>query len=245
MLLAITFLFLSALTVAPATATEPKPEAEVESLSEQPFSARISMADAITLASLSTAAMPVVTPEPDPEPAATKQPGVYDDPYFPINYFNLKLGPQTFTAENDDSNSAFWSEAIFGYSLAPAFALEAGLGYLSGNGNGRIDFDYYGFPFLFGGRLFAPLGPVQLHAGANIAMYLLNVRAEDDATNTRERDSATLFGAGVSAGVNFDIGNGGFLGAEVKYTDTGETSIGTRDYDLDGVAVMFVSGIRF
>jgi len=180
------------------------------------------------------------------EASVALQPGTpYDDEYFAAGYFNLKLGPHEFTDENDDSNTAFWSEAIFGYSLGDYFALEAGLGYLAGNGSGAVDFDYYAFPFLFGGRVFAPLGPVELHAGANLAMYVFKVRAESDFDGSREHDNSVLFGGGVSAGVNFDVGRGGFLGAEVKYTNTGQTTLEGRSYDLDGVAVMFVSGIRF
>lgn len=207
------------------------------------FESRLSVSKAITLASVSLAATPAAKVAAGP--AAQPPNSTYGDRYFPVGYFSLKLGPHEFVDESDDSNTAFWSEGIFGYTLGENFALETGLGYLSGNGTGRVDFDYYAFPFLFGGRFIAPLGRVSLHAGANVAMYLFKVRAEDDATNRREHDSTVLFGGGLSAGVNFDVGNGGYLGAEVKYTNTGQTTLDDRSYDLDGIAVMFVSGIRF
>lgn len=182
-----------------------------------------------------------------PDALATTQPYdmTNDDLALEPGYFNLKLGPHEFTDENDDSKTAFWSEAIFGYSLSDYFALEAGLGYIAGDGSGETDFDYYAFPLLFGGRLMAPLGPVEIHVGANVAMYVFKVRAENDIDNSRDHDNTVLFGGGLSAGANFAVGSGGFLGAEIKYTNTGQTTLGDRSYDLDGVALMFVSGIRF
>jgi len=166
-------------------------------------------------------------------------------------YAVLKLGsffPESSDLEKQDAKNGFAGQVGFGYYLARFFALEIDLGYLETKGSlGDLGVKYDLYPLEVTGRFGLPLGFVEPYLAVGLGGYYVKTRA-GNLENTSSR--AGFFGG---AGINLNLGENFFIGAEARYLVlsaptyyvTPYSTYATTNIDLDGIIVTGNLGFRF
>jgi outer membrane protein W len=167
------------------------------------------------------------------------------------SYAVLKLGsflPESSDLDKQDAKSGFTGQVGFGYYLARFFALEIDLGYLETRASlGNLGLKYGLYPLEVTGRFGLPLGFLEPYLAVGLGGYYVKTKAGNlQDTSTR----AGFFGGG---GINLNLGETFFIGAEARYLVlnaptyyvTPYHSYATGRIDLDGVIVTGNIGFRF
>ena len=169
------------------------------------------------------------------------------------SYAVLKLGsfiPESSDLDNQDAKNGFAGQVGFGYYLARFFALEIDVGYMETRGSLRNAGIKYGlYPLEVTGRFGLPLGFVEPYLAVGLGGYYVKTKAGNlEDTSTR----AGFFGGG---GINLNLGETFFIGAEARYLvlsaptynyyATPYSNSATTNIDLDGVIVTGNIGFRF
>ena len=170
----------------------------------------------------------------------------------PTNYMVLKGGLYPPSKDFDDGaahfelDDGFVAEIAFGHYIMPMFALELGAGYFESKASpavppGEVKFKVV--PVTLTGKVLLPLGPVEPYGEFGIGGYIS--KAEISGTFSNFTGSTeSVFGLHAGAGVNFNITNNIFLGAEGRYL-WAKPSWGGTDIKLDGFTVTADLGFRF
>jgi outer membrane protein W len=169
------------------------------------------------------------------------------------SYAVLKLGsflPESSDLDQQDAKNGFAGQVGFGYYLARFFSLEIDLGYLETRGSLRNAGIKYGlYPLEVTGRFGLPLGLVEPYLAVGLGGYYVKAKAGNlEETSTR----AGFFGGG---GINLNLGDTFFIGAEARYLvlsapsyyyyATPYSNSATTRIDLDGVILTGNLGFRF
>jgi outer membrane protein W len=169
------------------------------------------------------------------------------------SYAVLKLGsflPESSDLDKQDAKNGFAGQVGFGYYLARFFALEIDLGYMETRGSLRnLGIKYGLYPLEVTGRFGLPLGFVEPYLAVGLGGYYVKTKAGNlEDTSTR----AGFFGGG---GINLNLGETFFIGAEARYLvlsaptynyyATPYSNSATTNIDLDGVIVTGNIGFRF
>ena len=170
----------------------------------------------------------------------------------PSNYMVLKGGLYSPSKDFDvgaahfELDDGFVAEIAFGHYIMPMFALELGAGYFESKASpavppGEVKFKVV--PVTLTGKVLLPLGPVEPYGEFGIGGYIS--KAEISGTFSNFTGSTeSVFGLHAGAGVNFNITNNIFLGAEGRYL-WAKPSWGGTDIKLDGFTVTADLGFRF
>lgn len=175
----------------------------------------------------------------------------------PANYLMLKAGVYDpshnfeIAGEGDsgidiNSTSGINGEAAIGHYFTPFLALELGAGYFRNEGTaaaqtGKLRLNVV--PVVLTGKLLASLGPVEPYILGGIGAYLTDYDS-DVSTSTAITSTRLTYGLHAGGGINFDLTQRFFLGAEGRYLWS-EPNFGGRDIRLDGFTVTGDVGFRF
>ncbi len=178
------------------------------------------------------------------EPASQKYPdytelkGGY---YYPTERFRLN----EFSSTDFDKKKGFDGEIAFGHHYGPVFGTEFGIGYFQDRrfpvlGEGRTKLE--GIPVLLSAKLFLPLGPVEPYAEAGVGAYFTRFEVESAAGPQRFRE--VNFGPHVGAGLNINVTDKVYLGAEARYRWV-RPEYGGQKVRLDGYTGTVNLGFRY
>lgn len=170
----------------------------------------------------------------------------------PSNYMVLKGG--LYSPSNDfdlegqhfNHDDGFVAEIAFGHYFVPMFALELGAGYFESKASPAVppgDTKFKVVPVTLTGKVLFPFGRIEPYGEFGIGGYITEADVSGTFTNF-DGSSKTVFGLHAGAGVNFDITQNVFLGAEGRYL-WAKPSWGGTDIKLDGFTVTGNLGFRF
>ncbi len=184
------------------------------------------------------------------------------------NYGRVGLGFNQFSDDLDDAgyDEGIAANVTYGRYLGKYIAIEGTLGSFytdqDFSGNTGVAGSYTREDEILVNALLVtlkgeiPIGPVTLYSGAGMGVYYADFHAEIDTRNLGGfdvDDDDTVFGVHLVAGVNYDITERLFIGAEGLYRWTGDLDINRipatvpvqLEGDLDGLAVTLSVGYRF
>jgi len=170
----------------------------------------------------------------------------------PPNYVVLKGGLYSPSEDHDigtarfNSDDGFVAEIAAGHYFLPVFATELGVGYFESKSTpavppGEIKFKVV--PVTLTGKVFLPLGPVEPYGEFGIGGYITKADVSGTIGNF-SGSTKGVFGLHAGAGVNFNITQAMFIGAEGRYL-WAKPSFGGQDIKLDGFTVTGNLGFRF
>jgi opacity protein-like surface antigen len=164
--------------------------------------------------------------------------GADDDPSrrLPPRYVALKGGLFWGTDELSDVDETIYTEIAFGYYLVRRIlAVEMDTGFFYNEEDlGPITAELWGVPLFVNVRAGIPVLFLEPYAGIGIGGVYIH-------TEIINQDDDVVFAGDVFAGLNFNLGDRLFLGAEAKYILTDKTDSGIN---LTGFAVMASLGFR-
>lgn len=164
--------------------------------------------------------------------------------YSPSATFNLdNVDPGT--AFDADTKTGFAGEIAIGHYFLPTLALELGVGYFQAKGTfeavavgePRPQMDWNIIPVIVSAKALIPVGPIVPYGELGIGAYFSEFNVDD---NLNTFDGTTTFGLHAGAGLNIDIAQSAFIGAEGRYVWAnpsfgGQTiNLNDTDYDLNG-----------
>lgn len=176
----------------------------------------------------------------------------------PSNYIVLKGGIYSPTDEFDvrdinggvideiDPDTGFNGEIAVGRYFLPMLAVELGAGYFESEGvpatePGETKFRVV--PILLTAKLLLPVGPVEPYGEFGIGGYITDLDVSGTVGNFNSSTKGT-FGLHAGGGINFNLTDAFFLGAEGRYI-WAKPSFGGQDINLDGFTVTGNLGYRF
>jgi len=171
---------------------------------------------------------------------------------YPSNYVVLKGG--LYSPSNDfdlqgqqfNHDDGFVAEIAYGHYFMPMFALELGAGYFESKASAAVPAGETKFkvvPLTLTGKVLFPIGAIEPYGEFGIGGYI----TETDVSGTVSQaidSTESVFGLHAGAGVNFNITQNVFLGAEGRYL-WAKPSWGGTDIKLDGFTVTGNLGFRF
>ncbi len=195
-----------------------------------------------------------------PSIAGAERPGTYvalkGGIYSSSATFNLRNldVEDTFDA---DTESGVNGEIAIGHYVLPTLALELGVGYFKGKGSLQTtparELDFNVIPVLASVKALIPAGPVDPYGEVGIGAYFTDFEVED---NLNTFSGTTTFGLHAGAGVNVNVTEKVFVGAEARYVwanpSIGDEKIRLNDeeyalngFELNGFTTTLVLGFGF
>jgi len=175
-------------------------------------------------------------------------------------YLVLKGGiysPQTESLK--DYKTGFNMEGAFGYQFDRNWAIEAGAGYFEtnakkgwvyGSETGWDSIQLRVVPLTVAVKGSIPADRAELYGIGGVGVYFMETRVDyGDRYYNRgdydDKDTETLFGGFLGAGVRFHVSPKMFFGLEGKYLWTTQSTFTAAETDLNGLQAPFVVGFRF
>ena len=171
---------------------------------------------------------------------------------YPSNYLVLKGGlyspSKSFDIDNTHFNhkDGFVGEIAVGHYFMPMFALELGAGYFESKASPAVSIGETKFkvvPVTLTGKVLFPFGAIEPYGEFGIGDYITKAEVSGTISNF-SGSTKSVFGLHAGAGVNFNITQTIFLGAEGRYL-WAKPSWGGQDIKLDGFTVTADLGFRF
>jgi opacity protein-like surface antigen len=171
---------------------------------------------------------------------------------YPSNYVVLKGG--LYSPSNDfdlngqhfNHDDGFVAEIAYGHYFMPMFALELGAGYFESKASAAVPAGETKFkvvPLTLTGKVLFPFGSIEPYGEFGIGGYITGTDVSGT-VNEAIDSTKSVFGLHAGAGVNFNITQNIFLGAEGRYL-WARPSWGGTDIKLDGFTVTADLGFRF
>ncbi len=170
----------------------------------------------------------------------------------PENYLALKGGfyapDNTFDldAVHFDTKHGFDGEVAFGHYFLPFLAAEFGAGYFQSTASPAIpvgETKLKVVPVVLTGKLLLPLGPLEPYGEFGIGAYFTKIDISGTINNFSGSTQVT-YGLHAGAGVNINLTDCFFIGAEGRYL-WAKPSFGGQDIKLDGFTATANLGVRF
>ena len=171
---------------------------------------------------------------------------------YPANYVVLKGGlyspSKDFIIDNTHFNhdDGYVAEVAVGRYLMPMFALELGVGYFESKASPAVPAGEAKFkvvPVTLTGKVLFPIGPIEPYGEFGIGGYFTKAEVTGTVFNF-SGSTESVFGLHAGAGVNFNITQNVFVGAEGRYI-WAKPSWGGTDIKLDGFTLTADLGFRF
>lgn len=174
------------------------------------------------------------------------------------NYVLLKGGIYTPSSSHDvdninagstthfDKTTGFSGEIAAGHYFMPMLALEFGAGYFERKGSpdalpGETKLKV--IPLVATGKALLPLGLIEPYGLFGIGAYVTEFSGKGDTVHIGDSTKVT-YGLHCGVGLNININDAFFVGAEGKYVWV-KPSFGGQDIKLDGFITTADLGIRF
>ncbi len=170
----------------------------------------------------------------------------------PPSYMALKGGIYSPSKDFDinnvniDTKTGFNGEIAFGHYILPVFATELGVGYFESKGSPAAlpgDTKLKVVPVTLTAKALLPTGPIEPYGEFGIGGYITKFDISGNLGNFGGSTKG-VFGLHAGAGVNFNITQSTFIGAEGRYL-WAKPSFGGQDIKLDGFTVTGNLGFRF
>ena len=164
--------------------------------------------------------------------------------YSPSTSYDL----DTFNAGNRshlDSKTGFAGEIAVGHYLMPMLAIELGAGYFESKGSPAAaagETKLQVVPLIATGKVLLPIGPFEPYGLFGIGAYITDLNVSDNSGTLRGSTEIT-YGLHAGAGLNINVQDNVFIGAEGKYL-WAEPSFGGQHIKLDGFIATAVIGFR-
>jgi outer membrane protein W len=189
------------------------------------------------------------------------------------SYVALKGGvyspSATFSIDNIDVETTFdgdtelgaAGELAFGHYFLPTFALEVGAGYFQGRGSlaaesasvDKHDLNFNVIPILVTAKALIPVGVVDPYGELGVGAYFTKMEVSD---NLNTFSGTTTYGMHTGAGLNVNITQNAFLGAEGRYVwanpsfgdekiKLNDTEYALNGFKLNGFTTTLVLGFSF
>ncbi len=170
----------------------------------------------------------------------------------PPNYLVLKGGLYSPSKDFDlgtthfTRDDGFVAEIAAGHYFLPAFATELGVGYFESKSTPAVppgELKFKVVPVTLTGKVLLPMGPIEPYGEFGIGGYI--TKADVSGTiGSFSGSTKGVFGLHAGGGVNFNITQTTFIGAEGRYL-WAKPSFGGQDIKLDGFTVTGNLGFRF
>ena len=170
----------------------------------------------------------------------------------PSSYVALKGGIYSPSKDFDintvklDTKNGFDGEIAFGQYFLPMLGAELGVGYFESKASPAIppgELKLKVIPVTLTGKVFLPMGPIEPYGEFGIGAYITKADISGTLANF-SGSTKGVFGLHAGGGVNFNITNAAFIGAEGRYL-WAKPSFGGQDIKLDGFTVTGNLGFRF
>lgn len=170
----------------------------------------------------------------------------------PSSYLVLKGGVYSPSKDFDvnniklDAKHGVDGELAFGQYFLPAAAAELGVGYFESKGSPATlpgEMKLKVVPVTLTGKLFLPMGLIEPYGEFGIGGYITKVDISGTLANFNGSTKG-VFGLHAGGGVNINIAETAFIGAEGRYL-WAKPSFGGQDIKLDGFTVTGNLGFRF
>ncbi len=171
---------------------------------------------------------------------------------YPSSYVVLKGGLYSPSKDFDigtthfNHDDGFVGEIAFGHYFIPMFAAELGAGYIESKASPAVppgETKFKVVPVTLTGKVLLPLGPIEPYGEFGIGGYITKAEVSGTIGNF-SGSTKGVFGLHAGAGLNFNITQNVFLGAEGRYL-WAKPSFGGQDIKLDGFTVTADLGFRF
>ncbi len=159
--------------------------------------------------------------------------------YAPSNTYDLN-------AIHFDTRNGFDGEVALGHYFLPFLAAELGAGYFQSKASPAIpvgETKLKVVPVVLTGKLLLPVGPIEPYGEFGVGAYFTNLDISGTTSNFSGSTQVT-YGLHAGAGVNINLTNYFFIGAEGRYLWS-KPSFGGQDIKLDGFTATGNLGIRF
>ncbi len=170
----------------------------------------------------------------------------------PPSYVVLKGGIYSPSKDFDistvklNAKNGFDGEIAFGQYFLPMLGAEFGVGYFESKASPAIppgELKLRVVPVTLTGKVFLPMGPIEPYGEFGIGAYITKAELTGTLANFTGSTKG-VFGLHAGGGVNFNITNAAFIGAEGRYL-WAKPSFGGQDIKLDGFTVTGNLGFRF
>ena len=176
----------------------------------------------------------------------------------PANYLAIKGGVYSpsdsydldnFNAGNRshlDSKTGFAGEIAIGHYFLPLFAVELGAGYFESEGSPEAqpgETKLKVVPVIATGKVLLPFGPLEPYGLFGIGAYFTDLEVNGN-TSSFNGSSEVTYGLHAGVGLNLNLSDTVYLGAEGKYL-WAEPSFSGQHIKLDGFITTAVLGLRF
>ncbi len=145
-----------------------------------------------------------------------------------------------------DTKTGFNGEIAFGHYFAPVFGIELGIGYFESKGSPAAEpgsTTLKAVPVLASAKVFLPFGPIEPYGEAGIGAYFTDLEVSGNLGNFRGSSKVT-YGVHVGVGLNLDLSDSFFLGAEGRYI-WARPEFGGQPVDLNGFTATIDIGFRY
>jgi opacity protein-like surface antigen len=167
--------------------------------------------------------------------------GVYSpSESYDLNNFN---GGST---SNVDSKTGYVGELAFGHYFFPIFGIEMGAGYFESKGSPAAEPGIVKLkvvPVLASAKVFLPLGPIEPYGEVGIGAYFTKLEVSGN-LGSFSGSSKVTYGVHAGAGLNINLSDAFFLGAEGRYIQA-KPEFGGQPVKLNGYTATIDLGFRY
>jgi opacity protein-like surface antigen len=145
-----------------------------------------------------------------------------------------------------DTKTGFVGEIAFGHYFLPEFGIELGVGYFESNGSPAAEpgsTKLKVVPLLASAKVFLPIGMIEPYAEAGIGAYITDLEVSGNLGSFSGSTKVT-YGVHAGVGLNFNLTDTFFLGAEGRYI-WAKPEFGGQPVELNAFTATIDLGFRY
>ncbi len=145
-----------------------------------------------------------------------------------------------------DTKTGFNGEIAFGHYFLPVFGIELGVGYFESKGSPAAEpgsTKLKVVPVLASAKVFFPFGPVEPYGEVGIGAYFTDLEVNGN-LGSFSGSSKVTYGVHAGAGLNINLTDTFFLGAEGRYI-WAKPEFGGQPVELNGYTATINLGFRY
>ncbi len=166
--------------------------------------------------------------------------------YSPSETYDLDNFNGGFTSHLD-TKTGFNGELAVGHYFVPIFGIELGIGYFESEGSPAAESagstKLKVVPVLASAKVFLPLGPIEPYGEAGIGAYFTKLEVSGN-LGSFSGSSKVTYGLHAGVGLNFNLSDTFFLGAEGRYIRA-KPEFGGQPVKLNGYTATINLGFRY
>jgi opacity protein-like surface antigen len=145
-----------------------------------------------------------------------------------------------------DTKTGFDGEIAVGHYFLPIFGIELGAGYFESKGSPAAEPGSTRLkvvPVIASAKVFLPLGPIEPYGEAGIGAYFTKLEVSDN-LGSFSGSSEVTYGVHMGVGLNINLTDTFFLGAEGRYI-WAKPEFGGQPVNLNGFTATIDLGFRY